>query len=107
MSEYIEHLEKEYNDGNISIDEISKLRQDYNNLSSYDKGNLEIKHGKKKADSKNEKPETKPKVIYQEQVVNLLVDQNSKLSIIKGILQFYLFLTIISIIATIVIFSNN
>jgi hypothetical protein len=107
MSKYIEHLEKQYNDGEISIDQISKLRQEYNKLSAYDKGNLDIKHLKKEADSKNEKPETKPKVIYQEQVVNLLVDQNSKLSTIKGILQFYLFLTIISIIATIVIFGNN
>ena len=38
MSEYIKKIEKDYNDGKISIDEISKLRQNYNKLSAYEKG---------------------------------------------------------------------
>ena len=36
MSEYIKSLEKDYNDGKISIDEISKLRQNDSSNSMYD-----------------------------------------------------------------------
>ena len=104
MSNYIEYLEKEYNDGNITLNEITKLREAYNKLSAYDKGNLDIKHVKKKADSKTNKPQ--PKVNYQEQVVNLLEQQNSDISTIKGILVFYLVLFIISVFAYIVILNN-
>ena len=102
MSKYIESLEKDYNDGKITLEEITKLREDYNKLSAYDKGNLEIKFNKAKSDSKTNKPPTK--INYQEKVVNLLVEQNSKLSTIKGILQFYLILTILSIITSIILF---
>lgn len=101
MSEYIKSLEKDYNDGKISIDEISKLRQDYNKLSAYEKGNLEIKFKTKKSDSKNNRSTSK--INHQEKVVNLLIDQNSKLSSIKDILMFFLVLTILSLIATIII----
>ena len=104
MSEYIKSLEKDYNDGKISIDEISKLRQNYNKLSAYEKGNLEIKFKKKKSDSKSNKSSSK--IIYQEKVINLLIDQNSKLSTIKGILMFFLVLTILSLIASIIIVTS-
>ena len=43
MSEYIKSIEQNYNDGNITLNEINKLREGYNNLSAYDKGNLDIK----------------------------------------------------------------
>jgi hypothetical protein len=104
MSEYIKKIEKDYNDGKISIDEISKLRQNYNKLSAYEKGNLEIKFKKKKSDSKTNKSSSK--IIYQEKVINLLIDQNSKLSTIKGILMFFLVLTILSLIASIIIVTS-
>ena len=45
MSKYIEYLDKEYNDGNITLGEVTKLREDYNKSSAYDKGNLDIKYG--------------------------------------------------------------
>jgi hypothetical protein len=102
MSEYIDSIEKDYNDGKITLDEITKLREDYNKLSAYDKRTLDIKYKKAKSDSKTNKPPTK--INYQEKVVNLLVEQNSKLSTIKGILQFYLILTILSIITSIILF---
>ena len=102
--EYIKTIEKDYNDGKISIYEVTKLREDYNKLSAYDKRTLDIKYGKKKADSKTNKPQ--PKVNYQEQVVNLLEQQNSDISTIKGILVFYLVLFIISVFAYIVILNN-
>ena len=104
MSKYIKSIEKDYNDGKITLAEITKLRKDYNKLSANDKGNLEIKYGKKEVDSKNNKPQ--PKVNYQEQVVNLLKQQNSDISTIKGIMQFYLLFLIILIIAYIVVFVN-
>jgi hypothetical protein len=104
MSKYIEKIEQDYNDGNITLAEITKLREDYNKLSAYDKGNLEIKYGKKEVDSKNNKPQ--PKVNYQEQVVNLLKQQNSDISTIKGIMLFYLLLFIISIIVSLTIINS-
>ena len=104
MSKYIEKIEQDYNDGKITLEEITKLREDYNKLSTYDKGNLEIKYGKKEVDSKNNKPQ--PKVNYQEQVVNLLKQQNSDISTIKGIMLFYLLLFIISIIVSLTIINS-
>ena len=68
MSQYIKAIEKDYNDGIISIIEITKLRKDYDELS------------------------------YNDKVINLLTEQNSKLSTIKGILQFFFVLTVLSII---------
>ena len=102
MSKYIEYLDKEYNDGNITLGEVTKLREDYNKSSAYDKGNLDIKHGGKvKSGLKSI-----PKISNEEKVINLLIEQNSDISTIKGILQFYLLLFIISFIASIVMFSN-
>ena len=102
MSKYIEYLDKEYNDGNITLGEVTKLREDYNKSSAYDKGNLDIKHGVKvKSGLKSI-----PKISNEEKVINLLIEQNSDISTIKGILQFYLLLFIISFIASIVMFSN-
>ena len=57
MSKYIEYLDKEYNDGNITLGEVTKLREDYNKSSAYDKGNLDIKYRKKEVDSKQKKSE--------------------------------------------------
>ena len=56
MSKYIESIENDYNNGKITLDEITKLREDYNKLSAYDKGNLDIKYGKKKSNSKTNNP---------------------------------------------------
>lgn len=47
MSQYIEKIEKDYQDGNITLGEITKLRKDYNKLSAYDKGTLEIEAASK------------------------------------------------------------
>ena len=99
MSNYIEYLEKEYNDGNITLNEITKLREAYNKLSAYDKGNLDIKSKKEKVDSKTYKPQ--PKISNEEKVINLLIEQNSDLSTIKDILKFFLVLTVLSITASI------
>ena len=102
MSKYIEYLDKEYNDGNITLGEVTKLREDYNKSSAYDKGNLEIKHGGKvKGGLKSI-----PKISNEEKVIDLLIEQNSKLSTIKSILQFYFFLTILSVFVYFVIFIN-
>mgnify|MGYP006180506979 CR=1 FL=1 len=102
MSKYIEYLDKEYNDGNITLGEVTKLREDYNKSSAYDKGNLEIKHGGKvKGGLKSI-----PKISNEEKVIDLLIEQNSKLSTIKSILQFYFFLTILSFFVYFVIFIN-
>mgnify|MGYP003684208431 CR=1 FL=1 len=95
MSAYIKKIEQDYNDGNITLEEINKLREDYNKLSAYDKGNLDIKSKKEKVDSKTYKPQ--PKISNEEKVINLLREQNSKLSTIKSILQFFFAITIISI----------
>jgi len=95
MSAYLKKIEQDYNDGKITLDEVTKLREDYNKLSSYDKGNLDIKTKKKGFDSKNNK--TQPKISNEEKVINLLREQNSKLSTIKSILQFFFAITIISI----------
>ena len=100
MSAYINEIEQDYNDGKITLDEVTKLREDYNKLSSYDKGNLDIKSKKKGFDSKNNKPQPKisnAKISNEEKVINLLREQNSKLSTIKSILQFFFAITIISI----------
>ena len=67
MSEYINSIEKDYNDGNITLAEITKLREDFNKLSAYDKKTLDIKYGKKEADSKNNKPQ--PKISNEEKVI--------------------------------------
>ena len=99
MSEYIKSIEQNYNDGNITLEEINKLREDYNNLSAYDKGNLDIKSKKEKVDSKTYKPQ--PKISNEEKVINLLIEQNSDLSTIKDILKFFLVLTVLSITASI------
>jgi|14BtaG_2_1085337.scaffolds.fasta_scaffold16630_4 hypothetical protein len=32
MSKYIEKIEKDYNDGNITLAEITKLREDFGNV---------------------------------------------------------------------------
>ena len=102
MSKYIEYLDKEYNDGNITLGEVTKLREDYNKSSAYDKGNLDIKHGGKvKSGLKSI-----PKISNEEKVIDLLIEQNSKLSTIKSILQFYFFLTILSVFVYFVIFIN-
>ena len=104
MSKYIEHIKNEYYDDKFSLDELNKLKEAYNKLSDSEKEKLEIKHLKKEVDSKNNKPQ--PKVNYQEQVVNLLKQQTSDISTIKGILVFYLVLFIISVFAYIVILNN-
>ena len=96
MSQYIKAIEKDYNDGIISIIEITKLRKDYDELSYNDKEKLDTQYGKVKADSKTSKP--LPKISNEEKVINLLTEQNSKLSTIKGILQFFFVLTVLSII---------
>ena len=106
MSQYIEKIEKDYQDGNITLGEITKLRKDYNKLSAYDKGTLEIEAASKlKANLKNDKPQ--PKISNEEKVINLLEQQNSKLSTIKGILMFFLVLTILSFIASLILISEN
>ena len=97
MSKYIEYLDKEYNDGNITLGEVTKLREDYNKSSAYDKGNLDIKYGGKvKGGLKSI-----PKISNEEKVINLLIEQNSDLSTIKDILKFFLVLTVLSITASI------
>ena len=102
MSKYIEYLDKEYNDGNITLGEVTKLREDYNKSSAYDKGNLDIKYGGKvKGGLKSI-----PKISNEEKVIDLLIEQNSKLSTIKSILQFYFFLTILSVFVYFIIFIN-
>ena len=102
MSKYIEYLDKEYNDGNITLGEVTKFREDYNKSSAYDKGNLDIKHGGKvKGGLKSI-----PKISNEEKVIDLLIEQNSKLSTIKSILQFYFFLTILSVFVYFIIFIN-
>ena len=99
MSKYIEKIEQDYNDGNITLAEITKLREDFDKLSAYDKRTLDIKYGKKEVDSKNNKPQ--PKISNEEKVINLLTEQNSDLSTIKAILKFFLVLTVLSITASI------
>jgi len=93
MSEYIKKIEQDYNDGNITLAEITKLREDFDKLSAYDKRTLDIKYGKKEVDSSP----PPPKISNEEKVINLLIEQNSKLSSIKSILQFFFAITIISI----------
>ena len=101
MSKYIKSIEKDYNDGKISKEEATKLKLDYQkNWGGDDIEELENELKGINPKKKNTKPKTK----YEEKVINLLTEQNSKLSSIKGILQFYLFLTILSIIISIVLF---
>ena len=57
MSKAKLEYDKEYNDGNITLGEVTKLREDYNKSSAYDKGNLDIKYRKKEVDSKQKKSE--------------------------------------------------
>lgn len=94
MSAYIKKIEQDYNDGKITLDEITKLREDFDKLSAYDKRTLGLEC-EKGFDSKNNK--TQPKISNEEKVINLLREQNSKLSTIKSILQFFFAITIISI----------
>jgi len=104
MSEYIKKIEQDYNDGNIKLAEISRLRNEFDKLSDSEKEKLNITHRKKEVDSKTNKPQ--PKVNYQEQVVNLLRQQNSDISTIKNILLFYLVLFLILMFAYAVILSQ-
>ena len=97
MSKYIEKIEKDYNDGNITLAEITKLREDFDKLSAYDKRTLDIKYGKKEVDSSP----PPPKISNEEKVINLLIEQNSDISTIKAILKFFLVLTVLSITASI------
>ena len=99
MSKYIEHIKNEYYDDKFSLDELNKLKEAYWKMSDSEKENLDIKY-----ENKEDIPQ--PKINYQEQVVNLLEQQNSKLSTIKSILQFYLFLTILSFFAYFLILGS-
>ena len=94
MSKYIEKIEKDYNDGKISKEEATKLKLDYQkNWGGDDIEELENELKGINPKKKNTKPKTK----YEEKVINLLREQNSKLSTIKSILQFFFAITIISI----------
>jgi len=103
MSEYIDSIEKDYNDGKISKEEAIKLKLDYQK----NWGGDDIEELENELKGINpKKNNTKPKIKYEEKVINLLTEQNSKLSTIKGILQFYLFLTILSIIVSLLIINS-
>ena len=52
MSAYIKKIEQDYNDGKITLAEITKLREDFNKLSADDKRTLDLECGKEIADSK-------------------------------------------------------
>ena len=104
MSKYIKKIEKDYNDGKISKEEATKLKLDYQkNWGGDDIEELENELKGINPKKKN----TKPKVKYEEKVINLLTEQNSKLSSIKGILQFFLALTILSILGYIYLFLES
>jgi len=52
MSAYIKKIEQDYNDGKITLDEITKLREDFDKLSAYDKRTLDLECEKGIVDSK-------------------------------------------------------
>jgi len=94
MSKYIEKIEKDYNDGKISKEEATKLKLDYQK--NWGGDDIEELENELKGINPKKKS-TKPKIKYEEKVINLLREQNSKLSTIKSILQFFFAITIISI----------
>ena len=104
MSEYIKKIEKDYNDGKISKEEATKLKLDYQK--NWGGDDIEELENELKGINPKKKS-TKLKIKYEEKVVNLLTEQNSKLSSIKGILQFFLALTILSILGYIYLFLES
>ena len=104
MSEYIKKIEKDYNDGKISKEEATKLKLDYQK--NWGGDDIEELENELKGINPKKKS-TKPKIKYEEKVINLLTEQNSKLSSIKGILQFFLALTILSILGYIYLFLES
>ena len=108
MSEYIKKIEKDYNDGKISKEEAIKSKLDY--YKSWGGENTEELENELKNELKGINPKkknTKPEIKYEEKVINLLTEQNSKLSSIKGILQFFLAITILSILGYIYLFLES
>jgi|13_taG_2_1085334.scaffolds.fasta_scaffold106064_1 hypothetical protein len=104
MSKYIKKIEKDFNDGKISKEEATKLKLDYQK----NWGGDDIEELENELKGINpKKNSTKPKIKYEEKVINLLTEQNSKLSSIKGILQFFLALTILSILGYIYLFLES
>jgi len=104
MSKYIEKIEQDYNDGKISKEEATKLKLDYQK--NWGGDDIEELENELKGINPKKKS-TKPKIKYEEKVINLLTEQNSKLSSIKGILQFFLALTILSILGYIYLFLES
>ena len=104
MSKYIKKIEKDYNDGKISKEEATKLKLDYQK--NWGGDDIEELENELKGINPKKKS-TKPKIKYEEKVINLLTEQNSKLSSIKGILQFFLVLTILSILGYIYLFLES
>ena len=104
MSKYIKSIEKDYNDGKISKEEATKLKLDYQK--NWGGDDIEELENELKGINPKKKS-TKPKIKYEEKVINLLTEQNSKLSSIKGILQFFLALTILSILGYIYLFLES
>ena len=104
MSGYIKKIEKDYNDGKISKEEATKLKLDYRK--NWGGDDIEELENELKGTNPKKKS-TKPKIKYEEKVINLLAEQNSKLSSIKGILQFFLALTILSILGYIYLFLDS
>lgn len=104
MSKYIKKIEKDYNDGKISKEEATKLKLDYQK--NWGGNDIEELENELKGINPKKKS-TKPKIKYEEKVINLLTEQNSKLSSIKGILQFFLALTILSILGYIYLFLES
>ncbi|MDB9787436.1 hypothetical protein OAB60_00840 [Flavobacteriaceae bacterium] len=103
MSEYIEKIEKDYNDGKISKEEATKLKLDYQkNWGGDDIEELENELKGINPKKKNTKPKTK----YEEKVINLLEQQNSKLSTIKSILQVFFFFFILSLLSYFIILGS-
>jgi hypothetical protein len=104
MSEYIKKIEKDYNDGKISKEEATKLKLDYQK----NWGGDDIEELEKELKQTNpKKKNTKSKTSHEDRIEKLLDEQNSKLSSIKGILQFFLFLTILSILGYIYLFLES
>ena len=104
MSEYIKKIEKDYNDGKISKEEATKLKLDYQKNWGGDDIE-ELENELKQTNSK--KKNTSPKTSHENRIEKLLDEQNSKLSSIKGILQFFLALTILSILGYIYLFLDS
>ena len=104
MCEYIKKIEKDYNDGKISPVEATKLKLDY--YKNWGGENIEeLEEELKQTNPK--KKNTKPKTSHEDRIEKLLDEQNSKLSSIKGILQFFLALTILSILGYIYLFLES